>query len=111
LVIAALVNVLVPSLVVARTTARFEATALLSSLVLGSDTRADTDGRAASRECCAASASTVGSSQTLTPNELDAVSVPDVFLAGRVRDVLATRQIRRSLDRGKCDYVRGMSVT
>jgi hypothetical protein len=89
--VAAPIVILIPTLVPALVagTTRLEAAALFAGLVLGADTGANADGLSALGEGCAASGGTVGRSEALSADELDASSVSDVLVAGRVWDALA----------------------
>ena len=77
----------VPTLVAGA--AGLEAAALLTSLSLGTDARADTDGGAALGEGRAALGGAVGNAETLPADELNAFAVSDILLAGGVGEVLA----------------------
>ncbi len=88
--------------------ARFEAAALLASLSLGTNARADPDGGAALGEGRAALGGTVGNAEALSADELNAFAVSDVLLAGGVGEVLAAGKIRGGLNGGEghCQVIR-----
>ena len=88
--------------------ARLEAAALLASLSLGTDARADADGGAALGKGRAALGGAVGNAEALSADELNAFAVSDVLLAGGVGEVLTAGKIRGGLNGGEghCQVIR-----
>ncbi len=103
-------GVVVPALIGGA--ARLEAAALLASLSLGTNARADTDGGAALGEGRAALGGAVGNAEALSADELNAFAVSDVLLARGVRKVLAAGEIRGGLNGGEghCQAIRNSAV-
>lgn len=72
--------------------------ALFARLVLSADTRADADGLTALWKSSTASRGAISSPETLTANELQAIPIAHILFPGRVGDILAGGQVRRTLN-------------